>query len=74
MICSTASPIAVSGGALEIGGNTVWSEWFAGRLDDLRVGAFDDRIAAGLALGRHAAVVTELDRLIGANPYRENLH
>ncbi len=29
--------ISVSNGALQIGGNTVWSEWFAGRLDDLRV-------------------------------------
>jgi DNA-binding SARP family transcriptional activator len=44
------------------------------RLDELRLGAFEDRIAAGLALGRHAAVVTELDRLIGAHPYRESLH
>jgi hypothetical protein len=38
------------------------------------LGAFEDRIAAGLGLGRHASVVTELDRLIGANPYREGLH
>jgi DNA-binding SARP family transcriptional activator len=44
------------------------------RLDDLRLGAAEDRIAAGLALGRHAGVVSELDQLIGANPYRESLH
>ena len=29
--------ISVSSGALRIGGNTVWSEWFAGRIDDVRV-------------------------------------
>ncbi|MDA0180301.1 PQQ-dependent sugar dehydrogenase [Solirubrobacter phytolaccae] len=29
--------ISVGTGALRIGGNTVWSEWFSGRLDDLRV-------------------------------------
>jgi DNA-binding SARP family transcriptional activator len=44
------------------------------RLDELRLAAFEDRVAAGLALGRHASVVTELDRSIAANPYRESLH
>jgi len=29
--------VTVSNGALRIGGNTVWSEWFAGRIDELRV-------------------------------------
>jgi hypothetical protein len=29
--------IAVSTGALRIGGNTVWGEWFAGRIDDVRI-------------------------------------
>src|SRR4029079_5280514 len=26
-----------STGALRFGGNTVWSEWFAGRLDEIRI-------------------------------------
>jgi glucose/arabinose dehydrogenase len=29
--------LTLSNGALRIGGNTVWSEWFAGRIDELRV-------------------------------------
>ena len=29
--------ISVSTGALTIGGNTVWSEWFQGRIDDMRI-------------------------------------
>jgi hypothetical protein len=32
-----AGPIATSTGALTIGGNTVWGEFFTGRVDDLRV-------------------------------------
>lgn len=44
------------------------------RLDELRLGACEDRFAAGLALGRQVGVLAELDRLIGENPYRENLH
>jgi hypothetical protein len=27
----------VTGGALRIGGNAVWNEWFAGRIDEVRV-------------------------------------
>ncbi len=30
-------PIATSTGALRLGGNNIWSEWFTGRLDDVRV-------------------------------------
>ncbi|HSC92403.1 MAG TPA: LamG-like jellyroll fold domain-containing protein [Gaiellaceae bacterium] len=29
--------IATSTGALRIGGNTIWSEWFSGRIDEMRV-------------------------------------
>ena len=29
--------IATSTGALSIGGNTIWAEWFVGRIDDVRV-------------------------------------
>ena len=43
------------------------------RLDDLRVAALEQRVEAKLALGRHAEVVGELERLIGEHPYRERL-
>ena len=45
----------------------------AARLDELRVAAFEDRIEADLALGRHAAVASELEPLIAAHPLRERL-
>jgi len=45
----------------------------AARLDELRVAAFEDRIEADLALGRHAAVASELEPLITAHPLRERL-
>ena len=34
---STGGPIQVSTGRLRIGGNAVWSEWFAGRIDEVRL-------------------------------------
>jgi DNA-binding SARP family transcriptional activator len=43
------------------------------RLDELRLGALEDRIAADLARRRHAAIVAELDQLVAAHPYRESL-
>jgi hypothetical protein len=30
-------PLAASTGALRLGGNSLWAEWFAGRLDDVRI-------------------------------------
>ena len=33
----TAGPMTVSNGALRIGGNGVWPEWFAGLIDEVRV-------------------------------------
>ncbi|MEA2353448.1 MAG: eukaryotic-like serine/threonine-protein kinase [Thermoleophilaceae bacterium] len=44
-----------------------------GRLEELRAAALEDRIAADLALGRHARVVGELESLIAAHPHRERL-
>jgi DNA-binding SARP family transcriptional activator len=43
------------------------------RLEELRVRALEDRIEADLALGRHAAVVAELEALTTAHPLRERL-
>jgi DNA-binding SARP family transcriptional activator len=43
------------------------------RLEELRVCALEELIEAKLALGRHAELVGELERLIAENPYRERL-
>ena len=45
-----------------------------GRLEELRLGAVEDRIEADLALGRHADVVSELEALVATHPLRERLH
>jgi DNA-binding SARP family transcriptional activator len=44
-----------------------------GRLEELRLGAVEDRIGADLALGRHAEIVAELETLIARHPHRERL-
>src|SRR5262249_26028039 len=41
------------------------------RLEELWAGAIEDRIAADIALGRHADVVSELGALVAAHPLRE---
>ena len=43
------------------------------RLEDVRVGAIEDRINADLRLGRHGEVCGELEALVGRYPYREQL-
>jgi DNA-binding SARP family transcriptional activator len=43
------------------------------RLEDLRVGAHEDRIEAKLALGCHAEVVGQLEQLVAEHPHRERL-
>ena len=45
----------------------------AGRLEDLRLVALEERIEADLALGRHADLVGELETLIPEQPHRERL-
>jgi DNA-binding SARP family transcriptional activator len=45
----------------------------AARLEDLRLAALEDRLAADLALGRHAAVIGELNELVMAHPLGEPL-
>ena len=45
----------------------------AARLEELRAVALEDRIAADLALGEHAGVIAELQRLIDEEPLREQL-
>ena len=48
--------IPVSTGALRIGGNTIWAEWFAGQIDDVRV--YNRALTA-------AEVVADRDRAVG---------
>jgi DNA-binding SARP family transcriptional activator/class 3 adenylate cyclase len=43
------------------------------RLEDLHVAALEQLVEAKLALGRHAEVVAQLERLIADHPYRERL-
>ena len=43
------------------------------RLEELRLAALEDRIDAELALGRHAALVPELQALVTTEPLREPL-
>ena len=43
------------------------------RLEELRLAAIEKRIDSDLALGRHAALVAELEALVGQHPLRELL-
>jgi DNA-binding SARP family transcriptional activator len=43
------------------------------RLDELRLGAIEDRIDADLAMGRTTELVPELEPLVSAHPLRERL-
>jgi DNA-binding NarL/FixJ family response regulator len=45
-------------------------DWI-GRLEEQRMAALEDRVDADLALGRHAALVGELEALVAAEPLRE---
>jgi predicted ATPase/DNA-binding SARP family transcriptional activator len=45
----------------------------AKRLDEMRLGAVEDRIEADLALGRHVQLVGELEALVSEHPLRERL-
>jgi predicted ATPase/DNA-binding SARP family transcriptional activator/tetratricopeptide (TPR) repeat protein len=46
----------------------------ATRLEELHLGALEDRIEAELALGEHARLVGELEVLAAEHPLRERLH
>ncbi|HEV3496732.1 MAG TPA: BTAD domain-containing putative transcriptional regulator, partial [Actinomycetes bacterium] len=45
----------------------------AARLEQRRLSAIEDRLAADLALGRHASAIGELSELVAAHPLREGL-
>jgi YVTN family beta-propeller protein len=57
----------------DLGGES-FAQVEAARLEELRLGATEDRIDADLALGRHAAVTGELEALVAVHPLRERLH
>ena len=57
----------------DLGGES-FAQVEAGRLEELRLGATEDRIEADLALGRQADVVGELEALVTVHPLRERLH
>ncbi len=50
-----------------------WARAEAGRLAELRLSATEDRIEAELSLGRHSALVPELELLVARDPAHERL-
>jgi DNA-binding SARP family transcriptional activator len=50
-----------------------FAEQEAARLEELRLGALEERLDADLASGRHAEVVGELESLVREHPLRERL-
>jgi predicted ATPase/DNA-binding SARP family transcriptional activator len=61
------------GTALADVGNAPFASAEQGRLEELHLAALEERIAADLALARHAELVPELERLVTAHPFRERL-
>jgi predicted ATPase/DNA-binding SARP family transcriptional activator len=43
------------------------------RLEGMRLTVLEDRVEADLAVGRHAGLVAELERLVAEHPFRERL-
>jgi DNA-binding SARP family transcriptional activator len=62
------------GSVLEDLGPPDFASTEAARLEELRLVALDHRIESDLALGKHHAVIAELERLIVEHPFRERLH
>jgi DNA-binding SARP family transcriptional activator/tetratricopeptide (TPR) repeat protein len=62
------------GSVLEDLGPPEFASTEAARLEELRLVALDHRIDADLSLGKHRALVAELQRLVVAHPFRERLH
>ncbi len=48
--------LAASAGALRLGGNSIWGEWFAGRIDDVRI--YDKALTA-------AQITTDMNAPVG---------
>jgi YVTN family beta-propeller protein len=54
-------------------GDAPFAQAEAARLEEIRLRALEDRIEADLQLGRAESLVTELQMLVGREPYRERL-
>jgi len=54
-------------------GSDLFAPEAAGRLEQLGLAVHEERIDADLAVGRHAAVLGELDGLVAEHPFRERL-
>jgi YVTN family beta-propeller protein len=61
------------GGAYADVADEPWARTEVARLEALRLGAIEARIDAELGLGRHAAIVAELEALTARHPGRERL-
>ncbi|SCL27761.1 Predicted ATPase [Micromonospora rhizosphaerae] len=62
------------GPALADVGEAAWALAEAARLEELRLGAVEDRLELLLEAGRQAEAVADLERLVAAHPLRERLH
>lgn len=62
------------GAVLEDLGQPQFAAAETARLEELRLVAVGHRIDADLALGRHHALIAELESLSAAHPFRERLH
>ena len=61
------------GQALAEFGRDSFSQPAIARLEDLRLGALEERIDIDLALGRHGELVGELEELVAEHPLRERI-
>ncbi len=62
------------GPALADVGEAAWALAEAARLEELRLGAVEDRLELLLEAGRQAEAVADLEHLVVAHPLRERLH
>jgi predicted ATPase/DNA-binding SARP family transcriptional activator len=62
------------GPALADVGDVEWAAAEGVRLEELRLGALEDRLELLLETGRHAEATAELERLAALHPVRERLH
>ncbi|MEU6415451.1 BTAD domain-containing putative transcriptional regulator [Microbispora sp. NPDC046933] len=62
------------GPALADVGRTTWATTESARLEELRLGAVEDRIELLLESGGHNEAVADIERLVALHPLRERLH